>query len=66
MSDYLHENGEVYTKEKIEKFASNAGVDFDEFVKTRNLTATVEDDFYEKGTKIINSKLLVSLGKTRQ
>jgi len=55
MSDYLHENGEVYTKEKIEKFASNAGVDFDEFVKTRNLTATVEDDFYEKGTKIINS-----------
>ena len=65
MSDYLHDNGFYYSTNEVVNFAKDAGMDFDDFIKDRKLKPTEDiltddaqnttDDFYEKGTKIINS-----------
>ena len=54
MSDYLHPNGYTYSIEEVEMAAINAGVDYDEFVKSRGFTPT---DKTRTALKLYNKNL---------
>ena len=54
MSDYLHPNGYTYSIEEVEMAAISAGVDYDEFVKSKGFTPT---DKTRTQLKLYNKKI---------
>ena len=58
MSDYLHPNGYTYSIEEVEMAAISAGVDYDEFVKSKGFTPT---DKTRTQLKLYNKNVNINL-----